>query len=162
MIGIARTTRPGCLTFACARHRGALRCGRSSGCLYRELYCGFTVAHFHEQLGKRHNYTLGYTVTKLHLHRSGLVTPAKTRSAHRKKRPPRGHECCTRRLDARLAGGRRRQAGPGGNEASIISRSRATTGATSAAAYPLQSDKVDRSRMTPCRARICAWRYSGR
>ena len=57
--------------------------------LYREVYRGFTVKHFHEQLGKRHNYTLGYTVTKLHLHRSGLVTPAKTRSAHRKKRPRR-------------------------------------------------------------------------
>jgi hypothetical protein len=27
--------------------------------LYRELYRGFTVKHFHEQLGKRHNYTLG-------------------------------------------------------------------------------------------------------
>ena len=57
--------------------------------LYREVYRGFTVKHFHEQLGKRHNYTLGYTVTKLHLHRAGLVTPAKTRSAHRKKRPRR-------------------------------------------------------------------------
>ena len=57
--------------------------------LYREVYRGFTVRHFHEQLGKRHNYTLGYTVTKLHLHRAGLVTPAKTRSAHRKKRPRR-------------------------------------------------------------------------
>ena len=57
--------------------------------LYRELYRGFTVKHFHEQLGKRQNYTLGYTVTKLHLHRAGLVTPAKTRSAHRKKRPRR-------------------------------------------------------------------------
>jgi transposase len=57
--------------------------------LYRDLYRGFTVKHFHEQLGKRHNYTLGYTVTKLHLHRAGVVTPAKTRSAHRKKRPRR-------------------------------------------------------------------------
>ena len=57
--------------------------------LYRELYRGFTVKHFHEQLGKRHGYTLGYTVTKLHLHRAGLVTPARTRSAHRKKRPRR-------------------------------------------------------------------------
>ena len=57
--------------------------------LYRELYRGFTVKHFHEQLGKRHNYTLGYTVTKLHLHRAGLAAPAKTRSAHRKKRPRR-------------------------------------------------------------------------
>jgi transposase len=57
--------------------------------LYREVYRGFTVKHFHEQLGKRHNYTLGYSVTKLHLHRAGLVMPAKTRSAHRKKRPRR-------------------------------------------------------------------------
>ncbi len=57
--------------------------------LYRDLYRGFTVKHFHEQLGKRHNYTLGYTVTKLHLHRSGLVQAATQRSAHRKKRPRR-------------------------------------------------------------------------
>ncbi len=57
--------------------------------LYRDLYRGFTVKHFHEQLGKRHNYTLGYTVTKVHLHRAGLVTPARSRSAHRKKRPRR-------------------------------------------------------------------------
>jgi transposase len=57
--------------------------------LYRGLYRGFTVKHFHEQLGKRHGYVLGYTVTKLHLHRAGLVTPARTRSAHRKKRPRR-------------------------------------------------------------------------
>jgi transposase len=57
--------------------------------LYRDLYRGFTVKHFHEQLGKRHNYTLGYTITKVHLHRAGLVHAAKNRSAHRKKRPRR-------------------------------------------------------------------------
>jgi transposase len=57
--------------------------------LYRDIYRGFTVKHFHERLAKRHNYMLGYTVTKLHLHRAGLVTPARTRSAHRKKRPRR-------------------------------------------------------------------------
>lgn len=57
--------------------------------LYRDLYRGFTVKHFHEQLGKRHHYTLGYTVTKLHLHRAGLVQAATKRSAHRKKRPRR-------------------------------------------------------------------------
>jgi transposase len=57
--------------------------------LYRDLYRGFTVKHFHEQLDKRHGYTLGYTMTKLHLHRAGLVTPAARRSAHRKKRPRR-------------------------------------------------------------------------
>jgi len=57
--------------------------------LYRDPYRGFTVKHFHEQLGKRHGYTLGYTVTKLHLHRAGLVQAAAKRSAHRKKRPRR-------------------------------------------------------------------------
>jgi transposase len=57
--------------------------------LYQDLYRGFTVKHFHEQLGKRHNYTLGYTVTKVHLHRAGLVQTATKRSAHRKKRPRR-------------------------------------------------------------------------
>lgn len=37
--------------------------------LYRELCRSFSVKHFHEQLGKRHFYALGYTVTELHLHR---------------------------------------------------------------------------------------------
>jgi transposase len=57
--------------------------------LYRDKYSDFTVKHFHEQLTKRHNYKLGYTVTKLHLHRAGLVKAAPKRSAHRKKRPRR-------------------------------------------------------------------------
>ena len=57
--------------------------------LYRSHYGEFTVKHFHEQLVKRHGYKLGYTVTKVHLHRSGLVRPATKRSAHRKKRPRR-------------------------------------------------------------------------
>jgi hypothetical protein len=57
--------------------------------LYRDIYRGFTVKHFHEHLCKRHNYTLGYTFTKVHLHRAGLVQAAKKRSAHRKKRPRR-------------------------------------------------------------------------
>ncbi len=57
--------------------------------LYRDLYRGFTVKHFHEKLAKRHNYVLGYTVTKLHLQRESLVVRAKKRSAHRKKRPRR-------------------------------------------------------------------------
>jgi len=57
--------------------------------LYQGSYADFTVKHFHEQLVKRHNYKLGYTVTKVHLHRAGLVTPAVKRSAHRKKRPRR-------------------------------------------------------------------------
>jgi transposase len=62
--------------------------GRMLG-LYRDKYGDFTVKHFHEQLVKRHNYVLGYTVTKLALHAVGLVRPAPKRSAHRKKRPRR-------------------------------------------------------------------------
>jgi transposase len=57
--------------------------------LYRAHYGDFTVKHFHEQLVKRHGYKLGYTVTKAHLQRSGLVRVATKRSAHRKKRPRR-------------------------------------------------------------------------
>lgn len=57
--------------------------------LYQGSYADFTVKHFHEQLMKRHGYKLGYTVTKVHLHRAGLVKPAVKRSAHRKKRPRR-------------------------------------------------------------------------
>ena len=57
--------------------------------LYREHYAEFTVKHFHEQLVKRHDWRLGYTVTKLQLHRAGLVKPAPRRGAHHKKRPRR-------------------------------------------------------------------------
>ena len=62
--------------------------GRMLG-LYEERYAGFTVKHFHEQLVKRHDYKLGYTVTRLSLQGAGLVRPAPKRSAHRKKRPRR-------------------------------------------------------------------------
>jgi len=47
------------------------------------------VKHFHEQLVKRHNYKLCYTVTKLSLQAAGLAAKAKRRSAHRKKRQRR-------------------------------------------------------------------------
>ena len=57
--------------------------------LYRDTYADFTVKHFHEQMQKRHDYVLGYTVTKLALHAAGLVVKAPKRSAHRKKRPRR-------------------------------------------------------------------------
>ena len=57
--------------------------------LYQEQYSDHTVKHFHEQMTKRHGYKLGYTVTKVHLQRAGLVVPAPRRSAHRKKRPRR-------------------------------------------------------------------------
>ncbi len=57
--------------------------------LYQERYRDFTVKHFHEQLQKRHNYTLGYTVTRLALQGAGLVAKAKRRGSHRKKRERR-------------------------------------------------------------------------
>src|SRR5579871_5079627 len=57
--------------------------------LYREEYADFTVKHFHEHLQERHDYKLGYTVTRLALQAAGLVRPAPRRSAHRKKRARR-------------------------------------------------------------------------
>ena len=54
--------------------------------LYREEYSDFTVKHFHEELRRAHNYTLGYTVTRLALQSSGQVRPAESRGKHRKKR----------------------------------------------------------------------------
>jgi transposase len=77
--------------------------------LYQERYSGVTVKHFHEQLQKRHNYKLGYTVTRLALHGAGLVRPAPRRSAHRKKRPRRPlvdmmlHQSLPRESGGRLA-----------------------------------------------------------
>ncbi|NEV02627.1 helix-turn-helix domain-containing protein [Bradyrhizobium uaiense] len=57
--------------------------------LFRDKYADFTVKRFHEQLQKRHDYVLGYTVTKLAPQAAGLVRKAPNRSAHRKKRPRR-------------------------------------------------------------------------
>ena len=57
--------------------------------LYEERYSGFTVKHFHEQLQKRHDYKLGYTVTRLALQASGLAAKTKRRGTHRKKRERR-------------------------------------------------------------------------
>jgi hypothetical protein len=54
--------------------------------LYREEYSDFTVKHFHKELRRSHNYTLGYTVTRLALQSSGQVRPAESRGKHRKKR----------------------------------------------------------------------------
>ena len=58
--------------------------------LYQERYRDFTVKHFHEQLQKRHNDKLCYTVTRLALHGAGLVARQKRRGGtHRKKRERR-------------------------------------------------------------------------
>jgi hypothetical protein len=57
--------------------------------LYQERYRDFTVKHFHEQLQKRHDYKLGYTVTRLALQGAGLVAKQKRRGTHRQKRERR-------------------------------------------------------------------------
>lgn len=57
--------------------------------LYEGTYSGFTVKHFHEHLRRRHNYKLGYTVTRLALQAAGLVKAAPRRGAHRRRRPRR-------------------------------------------------------------------------
>jgi len=57
--------------------------------LYQESYRDFTVKHFHEQLQKRHNYRLGYTVTRLALQAAGLVAKTERGGPHRKKRERR-------------------------------------------------------------------------
>jgi transposase len=57
--------------------------------LYHEYYQGFAIRHFHDKLRRRHNYTLGYTTTRLWLQKSGVVEPAPRRGVHRRKRPRR-------------------------------------------------------------------------
>jgi transposase len=57
--------------------------------LYRERYAGFTAKHFHEHLAGSHGFRWGYTWTKNHLQRSGLLAKAPRRGAHRRKRPRR-------------------------------------------------------------------------
>jgi transposase len=48
-----------------------------------------TAKHFHEVMVREHGLARGYTWTKLALQRSGLLSKAPRRSAHRKKRPRR-------------------------------------------------------------------------
>jgi transposase len=57
--------------------------------LYRARYSGFTARHFHEHLVRDHQFGWGYTWTKLFLQSKGLLVRAKTRGAHRRKRPRR-------------------------------------------------------------------------
>jgi transposase len=54
--------------------------------LYRGLYRGWNVKHFHEHLEHDHNFRWGYTWVKTELHNAGLVERAKKRGAHRRKR----------------------------------------------------------------------------
>jgi len=57
--------------------------------LYRKRYAGFTAKHFHERLTSHHAFKGGYTWTKQLLYSTGLLQKAKTRGAHRRKRPRR-------------------------------------------------------------------------
>jgi transposase len=66
--------------------------------LYQQHDQGFTIKHFHEKLERRHGYKLGYTTTRLHLQKTGMVRPAADAR----------HAAASGRLEARLA---RRPAG---------------------------------------------------
>ena len=54
--------------------------------LYRTVYRGWNVKHFHEHGMRDHKFAWGYTWTKTQLHAAGLVERAKRRGAHRRKR----------------------------------------------------------------------------
>ena len=54
--------------------------------LYRTVYRGWNVKHFHEHGVRDHKFAWGYTWTKTQLHTAGLVARAKRRGAHRRKR----------------------------------------------------------------------------
>lgn len=104
LLGITeRTFRRWCVRFEEAGDAGLLdrRLGTVSGKrvpkdrsaevegLYRTRYSGFTARHFHEYLVRDHNFTWGYTWTKMLLQSKGLLVRAKKRGAHRRKRPRR-------------------------------------------------------------------------
>jgi transposase len=104
LLGITeRTFRRWCVRFEEAGEAGLLdrRLGHASGKrvpnereeqieqLYRTRYSGFTAKHFHEHLVREHGFSWGYTWTKVFLQSKGLLAHAKTRGAHRRKRPRR-------------------------------------------------------------------------
>ena len=104
LLGVTeRTFRRWCVRFEEAGEVGLLdrRLGQASGKrvpsgqeeeierLYRTRYSGFTAKHFHEHLVREHGFNWGYTWTKVFLQSNGLLLRAKTRGAHRRKRPRR-------------------------------------------------------------------------
>src|ERR1700704_759120 len=104
LLGITeRTFRRWCVRFEDGGEAGLLdrRLGPAAGrrvpteqeqqieTLYRTRYSGFTAKHFHEHLVRDHGFSWGYTWTKVFLQSKGLVSRAKTRGAHRRKRPRR-------------------------------------------------------------------------
>ena len=54
---------------------------------YRTRHMGWNVKHFHEYLRRQYGFEWGYTWTKRQLQAAGLVDRARTRGAHRRKRP---------------------------------------------------------------------------
>src|SRR3989338_2719798 len=56
--------------------------------LYREIYKGFNITHFHEKL-REHEIHRGYTFVKNALQTSGLISKEPSRGKHRQKRPRR-------------------------------------------------------------------------
>jgi hypothetical protein len=54
--------------------------------LYRSIYRGWNVKHFHEHGVREHSFTWGYTWTKTQLQTAGLVVRAPKRGVHRRKR----------------------------------------------------------------------------
>lgn len=56
--------------------------------LYREIYKGFNITHFHEKL-REHDIHRGYTFVKHALQTSGLISKEPSRGKHRQKRPRR-------------------------------------------------------------------------
>lgn len=59
--------------------------------LYREIYMGFNVKHFHEIACREYGVELSYSFVKKALQEAGLMKKRKSRGRHRKRREPR--EC---------------------------------------------------------------------
>ena len=57
--------------------------------LYREVYMGFNVRHFHQIASEKHGVGLSYSFVKKALQEAGLVPRRKSRGRHRKRREPR-------------------------------------------------------------------------
>lgn len=57
--------------------------------LYRNIYMGFNVRHFHQIAQREHRVRLSYTFVKKALQESGLVAKRKSRGLHRKRRERR-------------------------------------------------------------------------
>ena len=54
--------------------------------LYREMYPGWNVRHFHDRLRSHHGFSWGYSWTKTQLQQAGLVERTLKRGPHRRKR----------------------------------------------------------------------------